>query len=78
MNKNKYHVLADIVLFSPENGDRKGPRSTKFLSCPLQFQGRNFYCRLLLEHVGSLIPGEQIQFTNGSEFERAQQGGRIA
>lgn len=57
MNKNKHHILADIVLYSTANGGRKGPTPTKFFSCPLLVQKRYFDSRLMLENIGSLFPG---------------------
>ncbi|MES2803916.1 MAG: hypothetical protein V4654_15595 [Bdellovibrionota bacterium] len=59
MNENKHHILADIVLYSSENGGRKGPTPTKSFGCPLQILDKLFDCRFILENLGSLFPGDE-------------------
>lgn len=60
MNDTKHHVLADITMYSIANGGRPVPTPANFFSCPLQVDGKNFDCRLILKNIGSLFPGDEI------------------
>jgi hypothetical protein len=51
-------VIVDISFYKTENGGRKGPTPPNFFACIFVIDGQNHDCRLLLENVGSVYPGE--------------------
>lgn len=57
----KPDILATVRLLSTREGGRHSPTPTNFLGCLFEIAGEYFDCRLLLESVGSLLPGDQVQ-----------------
>jgi hypothetical protein len=52
-------VIARVFFFLTSEGGRQGPTPSDSLSCIFGFGGRFYDCRLLLEEVGSLWPGQE-------------------
>ena len=78
-------------VISTKEGGRRTPTPSDFLSSQLYIGSDGFDCRLLLEHVGSIAPGQQaevyIKFLNptliisdlapGAKFVLREGGKRI-
>lgn len=52
------HVIARIELYETEHGGRNGPTPSNKFGCLFEGDGEYFDCRLLLEGIGSLRPGQ--------------------
>jgi translation elongation factor EF-Tu-like GTPase len=51
-------VIANIRLFSKGEGGREGPTRSDNFGCLFEYNGENFDCRLLLDRVGPIAPGQ--------------------
>ncbi len=51
-------ILADITLYDTARGGRKSPTPPDQFNCPIDIDGVKHDCRLLLNNIGPLIPGE--------------------
>lgn len=62
--KLKPDIIADIRFLTPdEGGSKKMPLGTKehpFFGCPLEFEGKHFDCRLLLDEIGTIELGTHV------------------
>ncbi len=61
----KPDIIADIQFLSPEEGGtRKVPifatEQIPYFSCPLEFKGKYYDCRLLLDNIGTIQLGSHI------------------
>jgi len=54
----KPHIIAEIQLYPTEAGGRSGPTPTDKFGCLFEIEGEYFDCRLFLEGVGPLSPGQ--------------------
>ncbi len=51
-------IIANIKFYSTENGGRKSAISTNFYGCIFSLEDSKHDCRLLLENIGAVAPGE--------------------
>ena len=51
-------IIARVRLYETRHGDRQGPTPADRFGCVFEIDGEYFDCRLLLEGVGSLAPGQ--------------------
>jgi hypothetical protein len=51
-------IIAQVHLYPTGSGGRKGATPPDKFGCPLEYEGSMFDCRLLLDEVGSLNPGD--------------------
>lgn len=51
--------IAKVRLFDVSEGGRKGPTQSTFFGCPLLFNGALYDCRMLLDEVGAIAPGDE-------------------
>ena len=58
--KSQYDVFARIHFYPSVAGGRNGTTATSFFGCPLEFEGEKFDCRLLLEEIGPVSPGQTV------------------
>lgn len=61
MEKVKYDIIAEIKFIPTNGGGRKGGTPSNFLNCIFVFQENNYDCRLLLDDIGSIFPGDFIK-----------------
>lgn len=54
----KANILAKIVLYATNAGGRKGPTPSDQFGCLIAIGDEYFDCRILLDSVGSLSPGQ--------------------
>ncbi len=54
----KPDIIAEIQLYPTEAGGRSGPTPADKFGCLFEIEGEYFDCRLLLEGVGALSPGQ--------------------
>jgi len=53
-------ILADIQLYRTEDGGRQGPTPPDKFGCLLEINDKYYDCRLLLEGIGALSPGQSV------------------
>ena len=58
MMKREADIIAEVHLFTTENGGRNGPTPTKLFGCPAEIQGSFFDCHLILGEFECLAPGD--------------------
>lgn len=51
-------IIADIRFYKPEDNGRKTPTASTFFSCIFVINEDKHDCRLLLEKIGPISPGE--------------------
>lgn len=51
-------VIVDVKFYKTEDGGRKGPTSPEFFPCLFVINNHNHDCRLLLDNIGSIFPGD--------------------
>lgn len=51
-------IFADIYFYKTEDNGRKTPTSSNFFSCVFIVDDKKHDCRLLLNDIGSIAPGE--------------------
>ncbi len=51
-------IIAMITLYETEKGGRSGPTPPDQFGCLVEIDGQHFDCRLILDGVGSLRPGQ--------------------
>lgn len=54
----KPDILANIKFYNIEQGGRKSPTPKDYFGCPVDIDGQKNDCRLLLNVIGSIKPGE--------------------
>jgi hypothetical protein len=54
----KPDVIAKIQLYSEAQGGRRSATPLDHLGCQFDYEGEYFDCRLLLQDVGPIAPGE--------------------
>jgi len=54
----KPDILTTVRFYKPEEGGRKIATPEKFFKCPFKFENEMFDCKLLLDGIGSISPGE--------------------
>jgi hypothetical protein len=60
MTTIKPNVVAGLRFLSESEGGRKGATPIDFLGCIFQYEGENYECRLLLEEIGPVNPGDIV------------------
>lgn len=60
MMKREGHILAEVHLFTTENGGRDSPTPAKLFGCPAEIEGELFDCRLILGESECLVPGDTV------------------
>lgn len=61
MNVIKPDIRATVRLYSTHEGGRKLPTPSDHLACLFVYENRNFDCRLLLQDLGPLSPGQEAE-----------------
>jgi len=56
----KPDIIAEVYFYTTEDGGRKGPTPDNFIGFPLEFKGKYYDCRLLLDDIGSISPGDTV------------------
>jgi hypothetical protein len=54
-------ILVVVRFLSTQEGGREGPTPKTWFGCPFVFAGEYFDCRLLLDGVGSISPGDKVK-----------------
>lgn len=53
-------IIAKINFYNENNGGRKGPTPSSFFNCPMVINNKYYDCRLLLNNIGSIKPGDKV------------------
>jgi hypothetical protein len=61
MGKMNYDVVAELKFITTNEGGRTGATPSNFLNCIFVFRENNYDCRLLLEDIGHILPGDFIK-----------------
>jgi len=51
-------ILADIQFYQTKDGGRQGPTPPDKFGCLLEISGKYYDCRLVLDKIGALSPGQ--------------------
>lgn len=51
-------IVAKVKFYSAENGGKENSISMKVFPCIFVFEDKNYECRLLLDQVGTVSPGD--------------------
>ena len=54
-------IIARVRFFPTSEGGRQGATPEKMFGCPFVFKEEMFDCRLFLEGVGSVSPGDEVE-----------------
>jgi hypothetical protein len=54
-------IVAHVRFYTPSEGGRQGPTRSDQFGCLFELNGECFDCRLLLDDVGALQPGQQAK-----------------
>jgi len=57
----KPNIIAKVYLYPTDEGGRQGPTPSNYIGFPLEFEGSYYDCRLLLDDIGSISPGETVE-----------------
>jgi hypothetical protein len=57
----KPEIRAKVHFYPTTEGGRLKATPADHFGCPLSFGGRNFDCRLLLDDIGPVSPGETVE-----------------
>ena len=60
MKKLNYNIIAKVRFFSEKKGGRKSPTPKKIFGCPMVIKNNYYDCRLVLNDIGSIKPGNDI------------------
>jgi|WetSurMetagenome_2_1015567.scaffolds.fasta_scaffold167536_1 hypothetical protein len=60
MTTLKPNIVAGLRFLSESEGGRKSATPIDFLGCIFQHEGENYECRLLLEEIGPVNPGDIV------------------
>jgi len=53
-------ILAKVYLYPTDQGGRKSPTPSNYIGFPCYFEGNYYDCRLLLDGIGSISPGDTV------------------
>ena len=53
-------IMAEVYFYPTEQGGRKGPTPDTFFGCIFVYKNKNYDCRLLLDGIGSIYPGQRV------------------
>ena len=56
----KLEILARVTFYVTEEGGRKGPTPPTWFGCPFFMDDQMNDCRLLLDGIGSISPGQTV------------------
>lgn len=57
----KPNIIAKIYLYPTDEGGRENSTPSNYIGFPFEFEGSYYDCRLLLDDVGSISPGETAE-----------------
>lgn len=60
MTGTSFDIIADVAFAPTSEGGRREPTPRETFSCIMEIDGEFFSCRLLLDEIGSISPGEQV------------------
>lgn len=52
-------IIVNVEFYKTEDNGRKGPTPRDFFGCIFVINGKNHDCRLLLNKIGSIFPGDK-------------------
>ena len=56
----KPEIIAEVYFYPTEEGGRQGPTPDTFFGCIFVYKEKNYDCRLLLNDIGSIHPGQKV------------------